>query len=517
MATSRRRRHARLPFPDRAERVDEAVARRINARTTGPAVDGFWRGLTRFANHGKLWFVAAFVLVALGRPRAAVRGLASLGLASLVANLVGKRLVGGARPALTSIPIARRLDRSPTSPSFPSGHTASAAAFATGAGLEWPAAGAALAPVAAAVGYSRLHTGAHWFSDVVGGAAIGVGSALAVKAAAGLARPVVDRRDPPTAATVELPATTTGAGVFIVVNPGSGKGLGRPAPGPLLHSALPEAEVHELSEHEDVATLIADRLAAADPPRALGVWGGDGSVATVADAARSADLPLLVLPGGTFNHFARALLVDSVDQAFAALADGCGREVDVAELEFGDGTTRTVLNTASVGLYPVFVEERERHEKRLGKPIAALISAIRTVRRTEPLEVEIDGRARTVWSVFVGVDRYYPPSVAPIERRRLDDHLLDVRILAAGGKPRTRGAVALAFGGRTDALAARLPFLQGPPALEARTVEAIEIAADGDDPGYAHDGEASTSTPGDPKRLRLRVVPKGLRVYAPRE
>src|SRR5690348_3525711 len=105
MATSRRRQHARLPFPDRAERVDEAIARRINARTTGPAVDGVWRGLTRFANHGKLWFAASIVLVALGRPRAAVRGLASLGLASLVANLIGKRIVGGDRPALTSIPI----------------------------------------------------------------------------------------------------------------------------------------------------------------------------------------------------------------------------------------------------------------------------------------------------------------------------------------------------------------------------------------------------------------------------
>ena len=119
------------------------------------------------------------------------------------------------------------------------------------------------------------------------------------------------------------------------------------------------------------------------------------------------------------------------------------------------------------------MEERERHEKRLGKPLAALLAAIRTVRRSEPLKVEIDGRARKVWSVFVGVDRYYPPSVAPIERRRLDDHLLDVRILFAEGKPRTRGAVALAFGGRTDALAARLPVLQGPPALEARTVDAM--------------------------------------------
>ncbi|WP_231947099.1 bifunctional phosphatase PAP2/diacylglycerol kinase family protein [Leifsonia sp. 21MFCrub1.1] len=511
-----RRPHRRLSLPARVKRWDASVASRINARTTGAVSDGFWRGLTRAANHGKLWFAAAAVLVALGRPRAAARGLASLGLASLVANLVGKRLVGGDRPALTSIPLARRLERSPTSPSFPSGHTASAAAFATGVALEWPAAGAALAPLAAGVGYSRLHTGAHWLSDVVGGAAIGAGAAVGVKLLAPAVKPAV-RRDPPTARMIDLPATGTGEGVFIVVNPGSGRGMGGPQPGPLLRERLPQAEVHELADGDDIGDVIERRLAAETPPTVLGVSGGDGTVAAVAQRARAAGLPLLVFPGGTFNHFAKAALLDSMDATLRALAAGSGREVDVADLTFGTGETITVLNTASVGLYPAFVEEREKHEKRLGKPIAALIAAIRVVRRGDPLEVEIDGRTRTVWSVFVGVDRYYPVAVAPIERRRLDDHLLDVRILFADGKPRSRGAVALAFGGRTDALVARMPFLQGPPALEARTVEEITIAARGDDPGYAHDGEASTETPGEPRRITLRVRPAALKVYSPRE
>ncbi|MGO4534031.1 bifunctional phosphatase PAP2/diacylglycerol kinase family protein [Leifsonia sp. 2MCAF36] len=515
MASPRRRNRSRMPLPARIKRMDARVASRINARTTGAVSDGFWRGLTLAANHGKLWFAAAAVLLALGRPRAAVRGLASLGLASLVANLVGKRLVGGDRPALTSIPFARRLERTPTSPSFPSGHTASAAAFATGVALEWPTAGGALAPLAAGVGYSRLHTGAHWFSDVAGGAAIGAGAALALKAVAPAVAPAV-RRDPPTARMLDLPATETGDGVFIVVNPGSGRGLGRPEPGPLLRERLPRAQIHELADGDDIADVVARRLDSEDPPRVLGVYGGDGTVAAVAQQARKADLPLLVFPGGTFNHFAKAALLDSVDATLDALAAGSGREVDVADLGFADGTELTVLNTASVGIYPSFVEEREKHERRLGKPIAAVLAAIRVVRRGSPLRVEIDGVARDVWSVFVGVDRYYPVAVAPIERRRLDDHLLDVRILFADGRPRTRGAVALAFGGRTDALVARLPFLQGPPALEARTVEEITIAAAGEDPGYAHDGEASTETPGEQKKLTIRVRPSAVRVYSPR-
>ena len=518
MSASRRRRSL-FALPRAVVRADEAVARRVNRRSTGPRADGFWRLLSGAADHGKLWFAAAAVLVALGKPRAALRGVASLGLASLIANVVGKTLVGGDRPVLTSIPVSRRLDRSPTSPSFPSGHTASAAAFAAGVALESPAAGAALAPLAAGVAYSRLHTGAHWFSDVAGGAAIGAGAALLLKAATPVLRSLRRTATPaPTAETIDLPVLPRGAGAFIVVNPGSGAGLGRPDPRPLLATRFPDARVHQLQEGDDIAALVQEQLGSAEPPVVLGVSGGDGTVSAMAHEARLAGLPLLVLPGGTFNHFAKAAALESIESALDAFAAGSGRRVDVAELRFpaagGDAVTRTVLNTASVGLYPAFVEEREKHEARWGKPVAALIAAIRVVRSSSPIEVEIDGKTRSIWSVFVGIDRYYPVTVAPIERRRLDDGLLDVRILSAGPKPKTRGAVALAFGGRTDALVARLPFLQGPPALDAFTGDRISVRARDVDPGYAHDGEASTDTPG--AGLELRILPAALSVYSPR-
>ena len=495
--------------------MDERVARRINTRRTGPGVDRFWRGLSAFADHGKLWFVAAALLMALRRPRAAFRGLLALGLASATANIVGKRVVGGDRPALTSIPVARRLQRTPTSPSFPSGHTASAVAFATAVGLEDRKAGAVLAPLAAGVGYSRLHTGAHWASDVIGGAAIG--AAAAVVSAAVLrsfSPPERPRREPATAEDIALPALPDGDGAFILVNPGSGRGLDRPDPRPVLAERLPRAVVHVLAEHDDIAQLIRDARAGEHPPRVLGICGGDGTVGAVAHEARVAGLPLLVLPGGTFNHFAKAVDVDAVEKAVDALRRGTGRAEDVAELQLDGDRTLTVLNTASVGVYPAFVAEREKHERRLGKPIAAAIAAIRVVRRSDPVEVEIDGTRQRIWSVFVGVDRYFPLTVTPMERRRLDDGVLDVRVLAAGDKPRTRGAVALALGRRADALAARLPVLQGPPALSNFTATELHVTLPGDDPGYAHDGETS-STPGDPPALALRLVPSGLLVYSP--
>jgi len=154
--------------------------------------------LSRAANHGKLWFGLAATLALRGPDsrRAAVRGLTSLGIASAAANLVGKALVGGSRPDLASVPIARRILKAPTSGSFPSGHTASAVAFTVGVALEKPVAGLFLAPLAVAVGYSRLHIGAHWFSDVVGGATIGVGAA-ALTVAVNRPRPLRREWSPP--------------------------------------------------------------------------------------------------------------------------------------------------------------------------------------------------------------------------------------------------------------------------------------------------------------------------------
>ena len=81
--------------------------------------------LSRSANHGLLWFGTAAGMVALGRSvrsrRAAVRGVASLALASAVINTVGKRSVRRARPLLDAVPVIRQLKRQLFTTSFPSG------------------------------------------------------------------------------------------------------------------------------------------------------------------------------------------------------------------------------------------------------------------------------------------------------------------------------------------------------------------------------------------------------------
>ncbi len=140
--------------------------------------------LSHSANHGRLWLALAAGMAATGhRPtrRAAVRGVASLALASLTVNTVAKRSVRRTRPLVPVVPMVRRLRRQPITTSFPSGHSASAAAFAVGVALESPRWGAVVAPIAASVAFSRVYTGAHYPSDVLVGSALGAGAALAVR------------------------------------------------------------------------------------------------------------------------------------------------------------------------------------------------------------------------------------------------------------------------------------------------------------------------------------------------
>ncbi|GAT73134.1 bifunctional phosphatase PAP2/diacylglycerol kinase family protein [Microbacterium hydrocarbonoxydans] len=506
-------------LPRWVRRIDARVAGMINGHRHLPSLDRRLAQLSHLADRSRLWLAVAFTLVILGGAarRGAVRGIASLVAGSAIANLIGKRIFGGDRPLLKDVPVPRRLKSFPTSASFPSGHSASAAAFVTGVALESRRAGLALAPLGAAVAYSRLHTGAHWLSDVVGGAALGA-------AVAGAGRMLVPARpapaDEPTVPRVVLPALADGGGASVLINPSSGIDPFRPDPVEFLTEALPGAELHVLDQGDHVAAIVREALASDSPPRVLGIWGGDGSVASVADVARRARIPLLAFPGGTFNHFARTVGTATLEQGIEAIRSGSGCRVDVAELAIDESEPITVLNAASIGIYPEFVAARESMEKKLGKPLAALIAAIKALSRAETIAVRIDGRPALVWSVAVAVGESRSPATVPLQRRRLDDAVLDVRVLHAPGRmSRLRGLVALALGMRSSAVLDRVPGRGRPPTIEAFTASSvrIEARAAGQALTIAHDGEVTLSAPLGPDHgaaATITIVPGGLDVYS---
>lgn len=158
----------------------------VVAITPTPALDGAMRRLSHAADHSKLSFAVAGLLALRGGParRAALLGVAAIGVASAAANLLGKRLVRRERPDRLGalVPAARHVPM-PTSASFPSGHSASAFAFAVAVGSELPRAAVPLSFLAATVAYSRVHTGVHYPGDVVAGALLGVAAAATVRVA----------------------------------------------------------------------------------------------------------------------------------------------------------------------------------------------------------------------------------------------------------------------------------------------------------------------------------------------
>lgn len=155
--------------------VDQAVYDAVAHQDT-PSLDRPLRELSNMADRSVLWIAVAGALASLGGPagrRAARDGLVALAVSSALANIGLKLLVRRARPDRQEGSDRSAEVRMPRSHSFPSGHSASAFAFATAAGNQVPAVAVPLRALAAAVAYSRVHTGVHYPSDVIVGSLLG--------------------------------------------------------------------------------------------------------------------------------------------------------------------------------------------------------------------------------------------------------------------------------------------------------------------------------------------------------
>ncbi|MFI6105210.1 bifunctional phosphatase PAP2/diacylglycerol kinase family protein [Streptomyces sp. NPDC051310] len=473
---------------------DRDVFHRVATRHW-PGAEPLLPRLSHSANHGLLWFGTAAGIAALGRGarsrRAAVRGVASLALASATINTVAKRSVRRARPVLDAVPVVRRLKKQPFTTSFPSGHSASAAAFATGVLLESRGWGAAVAPVAAAVALSRVYTGAHYPSDVLVGAALGVGAAFAVR---GLV-PTRSQLPAPGRPHADAPALPGGTDVVVVVNLASGSSTDMAA---LVRDALPAAEVVECPPE-----VVEEELErAAGRCRALGVVGGDGTVNRAAAAAARHGVPLAVFPGGTLNHFAYDLGVESVHDTCRALAEGDAVRVDLGRFTPGpDGADHGYfVNTFSLGVYPELVRLRERWSPRIGGVPAGVLGALKVLRGEHPLEAELHGRRRPLWLLFAGNCMYRRMGPTPGRRADLADGLLDVRVVHGGRLPGLRLLAAVLAG----------PLSRSP--VHA-AVKLRRLRIEGLSPGtvLAYDGEVTQA----PSELLVDKQDEALTVYRP--
>jgi undecaprenyl-diphosphatase len=286
-----------------------------------------------------------------------------------------------------------------------------------------------------------------------------------------------------------VPAAPTGDGLVLAVNTSAGTASSRLAS--RLRAELPRAVIIETNAGRDLACQL--RLAS-DEARILGVAGGDGTVSAASSVALQTGLPLLVIPAGTFNHFAADLGIWSAEDALAALRAGQAVMVDV-----GVAGHRSFINTSSTGVYVDLVRARQQLEDAMGRRLAVIIALVRVLRRARPHELIMDGHHRRLWLYFAGNCRYEPPGMAPAYRPDLSDGYLDIRVVEAGPLARSRLVAAVITG--------TLGRCRVYHAWRARTVDIS--SADGRPVWLSVDGEVATAE----SRFRQGKDPRGLLVY----
>jgi len=204
---------------------------------------------------------------------------------------------------------------------------------------------------------------------------------------------------------------------FLIANPRSG---GAKHIDELLAKAKElGVRVHLLEQGDDPAEVA--RAADGD---ALGVAGGDGSLAAVADVAIERDLPFVCIPFGTRNHFARDIGLDRDDPlgALEAFAGGEEQRIDV-----GRANGRIFLNNVSLGLYAQLVHRRESHRRRSNAFARLRAFGILATHR-DPVGITIDGHPVKTRVVLVSNNEYDLDLMSVGERERIDAGLLGLYV-----------------------------------------------------------------------------------------
>jgi diacylglycerol kinase family enzyme len=208
----------------------------------------------------------------------------------------------------------------------------------------------------------------------------------------------------------------------------------------------------DAGRHQDVTELA--RQAVAEGADLLAVAGGDGTQALVAEVAARHDLPFVVIPAGTRNHFALDLGLDRDDPAAAleALTHGVELRVDL-----GYAADRVFVNNASFGMYASIVTDPAYRDAKARTALRTLPGLL-TGEDAPGLQAQADGtRLDKLQALLVSNNPYgrAVDAASPGRRERLDSGLLGVVCVRVGntaqaarlvGGPRSGGLVRLSAG-----------------------------------------------------------------------
>lgn len=151
-------------------------------------------------------------------------------------------------------------------------------------------------------------------------------------------------------------------------------------------------EMGEIANFDQLMQQVLARHQAAHLSGVVVAAGGDGTLNAVAAKLKGTHIPMGILPLGTFNYVARLLNIPlDLIEAAQVIATGTTRAVHVAQIN-----QHIYLNNASLGLYPLFIQKRERYNQYLGRlPLHAYTSGLDVLirdRKELKLKIAVDGK-----------------------------------------------------------------------------------------------------------------------------
>lgn len=280
----------------------------------------------------------------------------------------------------------------------------------------------------------------------------------------------------------------------LVVNPRSGDGRAESL-GLTDEARKRGIRVYEFDGTRSILDLVAQ--AVEDGADAVGVAGGDGSLAMAARTISDAGRDFVCVPAGTRNHFALDLGLDRTDPLAGLDAFGPAhrRVIDLAEVN-----GRPFLNNVSLGLYGEIVQSDDYRGDKVGTALARLPDIVTDSPQTLDL-VFTDDR---------GVMRDDAQVV------HVSNNPYIVSVVGLGGRPTLRsgrlGVICLRIDGGLRAAEVIARSVLGGSGDAMRSWSAPEFRVDSETPVPAGvDGEAVTLEP----PLVFRAVPAAVPVRLP--
>jgi YegS/Rv2252/BmrU family lipid kinase len=232
---------------------------------------------------------------------------------------------------------------------------------------------------------------------------------------------------------------------------------------------------------------------------AIVVAGGDGTFSRCIPRALSLDVPIGLVPLGTFNDLAHTLEIPmDVSRACALISAGHTRRIDVARV---NGVY--YVNEASIGVSSRITKLQRTSDKQRFGFGAIVLSALQAMRFARPFHAEVvfDGRHERLKTIQLTVaNSHHFGGFITVDDAAIDDGRLDLYAIEGGGFwPMVRVAAAV-LGRRGGSVKGLRTYRSSGFFVDTRRRHRITA-----------DGEPAGTTP-----AHFEVLSAALRVFAPR-